>query len=30
MPKHIKIILHPVTKKYFVADVCEFGSVAVS
>ncbi len=30
MPKHIKILKHPLSRKYFVADVCEFGSVAVS
>ena len=30
MPKHIKICKHPETRKFYVADVCDFHSVWVS
>ena len=30
MPKHIKVCKHPETRKFYVSDVCEFLSVAVS
>lgn len=29
MPKHIKILKHPETQKFYVSDVCEFHSVEV-
>ena len=29
MPKHIKILKHPETRKFYVSDVCEFHSVEV-